>query len=88
MTGAPKYLSEGLKPRTRMVDTRSTRRFIGAAETAQHELSSRSFRFLFLRLANKLPNELLEGDVKNVKSGIKTWVRDNIPCDRRWSGLD
>ena len=85
--GAPSYLVDGLRPRTISVDTRSTRRCVGRAETAQHELSKRSFRFLFLRLANKIPRELLEGDIKSTKSGIKIWVKENIPIDSKWPGL-
>ena len=52
------------------------------------QITTRSFRFVFGKLILRLPVELASGDPRKKKKLISNWIRENIPWDKKWDGLD
>ena len=51
------------------------------------QLTTRSFRFYFSKLYQRIPDSILMKDPKKNKSEIKKWIYRNIPWNEKWEGI-
>ena len=55
--------------------------------TRRLQTTTRSFRFYFGKLLQRIPDSFLSKDPRKNKLEIKKWIYSNIPWDEKWKEL-